>query len=185
MLWEDTQLLSVAVMFLAGAGLAVVNDVLGLVAGWIPARAERRRSIRPILRVWDLVFWLVVTPCVFAAALVSDYGRLRVYVFAGLAAGAAAYLLLGRPFVLATGFTVRGILICWVTALVMGVARPVKAAWAGLIRTGGKVGGALIRAGRRLSGAVGRMRLAEPARGRGIGRWGGWLLGGFRRRPKE
>jgi len=185
MLWRDTQLITLAVMFLAGAGLALANDILGLTAGWIQDRPRRRRKIRPAIRLWDLVLWLVVTPCVFAAALVSDYGRLRVYVFVGLAAGAGAYILLGRPFVVAAGSALRAALVRGVGTLVAWAARPVALALGALARVTHRLGGGFDRVGRRLAAAAGRLAETGSNLGRSVGRLAATLLEGFRRRRKE
>lgn len=53
-----------------------------------------RRGLRPRgsgAWVLDLLFWLVVTPVVFALLLVGNWGELRFYVLVGLVAGAVLY----------------------------------------------------------------------------------------------
>jgi len=121
--WPDTQILSLGVMFLTGAGLALALDLLGSILGHVevsevggcerpgprprpasPRRPRRRRARRAL---WDLALWLVVTPLVFGAVLISSRGEMRVYVFIGLGLGVAAYVLLARRFIITVGTASR------------------------------------------------------------------------------
>jgi hypothetical protein len=112
--WLDTQILSLGVMFLTGAGLALALDLLGSILGHVevsegarpasPRRPRRRRARRAL---WDLALWLVVTPLVFGAVLISSRGEMRVYVFIGLGLGVAAYVLLARRFIITVGTASR------------------------------------------------------------------------------
>lgn len=193
-MWLDPELLSTAVMFLTGAALAMFYDLCGVVAGLASYRAEPkgrgaapkdsragprgRRHTRTVVSFWDLAFWSVVTPLVFAAAFVSNRGELRAYVFLGLGLGAVAYLFLARSVIVAVTSAVREAVARAAVFLARQVARPVRAVlgWAG-------------RAGRAVGRTLGRL-------GQGVGRAGGaaltggnrlvrWLLAGFRPRPKE
>lgn len=120
--WPDTQILSLGVMFLTGAGLALALDLLGSILGHVevsevggseqsgprprPASALRRRR-RARRALWDLALWLVVTPLVFGAILISSRGEMRVYVFIGLGLGVAAHVLLARRFIISVGTASR------------------------------------------------------------------------------
>jgi len=122
--WPDTQILSLGVMFLTGAGLALALDLLGSILGHVevsevgesersgprphPASALRRPRRRRARRaLWDLALWLVVTPLVFGAILISSRGEMRVYVFIGLGLGVAAHVLLARRFIISVGTASR------------------------------------------------------------------------------
>ncbi|HCJ09896.1 MAG TPA: hypothetical protein DHW14_01865, partial [Clostridiales bacterium] len=95
-------------MFLSGAAVALFYDLCRVAAGTDPrGGGQRGRSGRPAQGFWDIVFWVIVTPVVFAATLVSNRGELRLHVLLGLAAGAAAYLVLARPVVVRAGLAVR------------------------------------------------------------------------------
>lgn len=132
MLWTDDQTLSMAVMFLAGAALALFYDLCALVAG----RADRgdgprRPAVDTRVSLWDLLIWLVATPLVFAAALVSNRGELRVFVFVGLAGGILAYVVFGRPLVVGAGLATR-------RALGRGIAGSYRVLRAPLLRVAGR-----------------------------------------------
>lgn len=108
MLWTNDQTLSMAVMFLAGAALALFYDLCALTIGRADRRhGPRRPAVDTRVSLWDLVIWLVATPLVFAAALVSNRGELRVFVFVGLAGGILAYVVFGRPLVVGAGLAAR------------------------------------------------------------------------------
>jgi len=182
MLWPDTQILSVAVMFLSGAAVALFYDLCRVAAGTDPRGGGQRgrsgRPARPAHGLWDIVFWVIVTPVVFAATLVSNRGELRLHVLLGLAAGAAAYLVLARPVVVRAGLAVR-----------RGAARVAAAGRRLALRPVRFLGGRLRRAGagftaagRRLAGRwqEGRRRAARRLR-----RIVSLILAGFRRRSGE
>ncbi len=191
MLGIDTQLLCLAVMFLTGAALALFHDLCGVLSGTTPApgaAASRRRTLagrRPILRPWDIVFCLLVTPVVFAAVLVSNRGELRLYVFLGLAAGLGAYTCLAAPLVRTAAAGLRDLAVRVLRAAGATLARPLQAA----VRTAAAGARLLTGAGRRLTGAGCRAGTALLRRvGRtasGPARLGRRLLAGFRRRAGE
>ncbi|RJQ04504.1 MAG: hypothetical protein C4551_10730 [Bacillota bacterium] len=182
MLWRDTQLLSTAAMFLAGAALALLYDLLSIVTGRATPPARVRRRGPRVLSLWDLLFWVVATPLVFAASLVSNQGELRIYVFVGLALGAAAYHFLARAFVVNAGLATRTGLIRTGRFVGRAVARPVGAASRKAVR----VAGALGRWARGRGEAAGRsVRRVAGRAGAGLAGAGRRILGGIRSRPKE
>lgn len=159
MLWTDDQTLSMAVMFLAGAALALFYDLCRIVAGRTVKVPGSRPSTGLRLSLWDLLIWLVVTPLIFAAALVSNRGELRLFVFIGLVCGILAHVNFGRPLLVAVGSSLR-----------LGVARAVAGSYQKLRPSAVKAA----RLGRRvLSLGGGLRRLAVR------------LGGGFRRKPGE
>lgn len=109
MLWRDTQMLAMAVMFLTGAGLGLALDILAVILGRpeLPARGRRRARRARRFSFWDAALWVIVTPLVFLASVISNQGDLRIYVFIGLALGLAAYVFLARGVVVAAGLAVR------------------------------------------------------------------------------
>lgn len=137
------QLYAFGMTIVAGMAAGVVFDLYRMV----------RRGLRPRgTGAWltDLLFWLVVTPVVFALLLLGNWGELRFYVFLGLAAGGVLYFgLLSGPLrellygvfwnlgrlLFAVGRILVGVLMIpaqilgWLTAL---VARPRRWAGAGL-----------------------------------------------------
>jgi spore cortex biosynthesis protein YabQ len=148
MLGLDTQVLSTAVMFLTGVALALFHDLCAVAAGHarVPGagggRSRKRAPARAVIRLWDLIYCLLVTPVVFAATMVSNRGELRFYVFVGLALGVAAYFLLASRFVVAVTSTVRTAVIIGVVTVGRWVARPIRGAVAargGLGRLGARL----------------------------------------------
>jgi hypothetical protein len=128
--------------------------------------------------LWDIVFWVIVTPVVFAATLLSSRGELRLHVLLGLASGAAAYLVLARPVVVRTGLAVRRAVGGAAAAGWRLALGPVRLLDGWLRRTG-----AGFRAtGRRLAGRCleGRRRAERRLR-----RIASLILAGFRRRGGE
>lgn len=118
-----------------------------------------RRHLRPnpgMSWLMDLLFWLVLTPVVFALLLLSNWGELRFYVLLGLASGLVLYFGL--------------------------FSHPVLNILTGLFRC---LGQALLAVGQMILGVLSwPVRLV--ARRRGAGRWGGsgwgrpWRPGLFR-----
>ncbi len=206
MSWFDPQVLSLAVMFLTGAGMALAIDLLGVLFGRLKAAdlgpADRRKppgsakgprrrpaSRRARYSLLDVILWLAVTPLVFAAMLVSNRGEPRFYVFVGLALGAGAYLLLARRFFVWAGSTSREQIIRAGGAAAKGVARPARAASARGGRAARATGAWAQGRGRAFGGwaAARNEAVGGWARGRAEAarRFGGRILGGIIRRPKE
>lgn len=78
------QLYAFGMTVVAGIAAGLVFDLYRLV----------RRHLRPnpaVSWLMDLLFWLVLTPVVFALLLVGNWGELRFYVFLGLASGLVLY----------------------------------------------------------------------------------------------
>lgn len=50
--------------------------------------------------VWDLVFWIMVTPVLFATLLASNWGELRFYVAIGVGLGLLLYFQAMSPWVI-------------------------------------------------------------------------------------
>ncbi len=203
--WPDTQILSLGVMFLTGAGLALALDLLGSILGHVdlsevappgqglgrergrerprprprPASGPRHpRQRRARRALWDMALWLVVTPLVFGAVLISSRGEMRFYVFVGLGLGVAAYVLLARRFIISVGTASRQAVVEVGGVAVRRVARPVSAV------------------GRRSSLAARGAGRWVRGRGRAVGGWAGvrrqaWgrliqaLLAGFGPKTRE
>ncbi len=187
MLWLDTQLLAMGVMFLTGAGVAIGLDLLGILSGRLRvdelglARSGRRK--KPIRRrsrsgLWDVMVWMVVTPVVFAAILISNRGEPRLYVFVGLALGLGAYFVLARRFVVWAGSTARAAVARAGGAAAREIAAPVRSAGVGMGKMARRLGGWTAGGGR---------VLGDWARGRqsALGRLGRRILAGIKRPPKE
>jgi len=187
--WLDRQVLTVAVMFLTGVVLGLFFDLWGVATGRVtvpPGAAvgrrvpsRRRATGRPVFPVSDLLFWLLVTPVVFMAALLANRGELRSFIFVGIALGVAAYAVPARRVFVWVALEVRaGLLSGAATGLRWGerrVVQPVKTAGARGARAAEKtVQGAAQAARRTARGAAGAVA--------GVARR---LLGGFRGGPRN
>jgi spore cortex biosynthesis protein YabQ len=96
------QVYAFLVMVLTGVAVGVCFDLYRSVRGVVRPR-------RPVARdLGDLAFSLVAFLLVAAGLFLSNWGELRLYAFAGLAAGAALYFELASETVLAVA---RGVLI--------------------------------------------------------------------------
>jgi len=83
-------------MSLAGQTYAFLMTILaGAVVGLLfDLYRVLRSAFRPkqlVTAVTDLVFWIVVTPVVFAMLLAGNWGELRFYVLVGLGVGLLLY----------------------------------------------------------------------------------------------
>ena len=87
----SAQARALALCLAAGAGLGLFYDLL------------RQVRLAPVPRLLagllDLLFWFAAAGLLFACALVLGDGRVRLYLSAGLGAGAALYFLLLSPVV--------------------------------------------------------------------------------------
>lgn len=209
MLWLDTQLLAMGVMFLSGAGIALGLDLLGIVSGHLRAAdmgpADSGRRKKPVRRrarlgLWDVLVWMIVTPVVFAAILISNRGEPRLYVFVGLALGLGAYLLLARRLVVWAGATARAAVVRAVGAAGRKVAAPVRSTGARAGKAARKTRNWAVGRGRAFRGwakgerkVIGgwlkgrRKAIGEraPRRENPLGLLGRRIMAGINRRPKE
>jgi len=115
------QAITFVTTLVTGALLGVIFDFYRVLRGIFKPRAV-------ITYLFDCLYWLFATILAFATLLASNWGELRLYVFMGLAGGAAIYYrLLSRYAVI---FLVRVIrLIVWLarwihTLVVKLVLRP-------------------------------------------------------------
>lgn len=92
-----TSLLSqfVAFLIMLGTGLVVglLFDIYRIIRSLTRPRAQGSIAM-------DLLFWVLITPVLFALLLAGNWGELRFYVFLGVGAGLFAYFQLASPLVL-------------------------------------------------------------------------------------
>lgn len=99
------QFFTMGMMIASGMAMGVVFDTYRVLTGQL-------RAPRWLLPLFDLLYWTGVTLFVFRMLYMSNYGRLRFFVFVGLALGVVLYFfLLSRA----------------VSASVMGIYRAVVA----------------------------------------------------------
>jgi len=182
MLWLDTQVLSVAVMFLTGAGLGLALDLAAVLAGRLGAppgrRVRRPRRRRAGSGLWDVFVWLVAAPLVLGAIVVSNRGELRFYVFVGLGLGLCTYALLARRVWVWALAAARGTLVRGAQEAARAAARPTRAAAGWVTHRTEELRGWT-------RGRAGWVRAWVKARGAVAAGVGRRILAGFRPRPKE
>ncbi len=90
--------ISVSGQALAFAGSAALGAAAGLLYDLL-GTVRRRAEGRVLGGALDLLFWMLVTAVLFLYALEAGDGKLRLFMVAGAALGAAAYFLTAGPAV--------------------------------------------------------------------------------------
>ncbi len=90
--------ISVSGQALAFVGAAVLGAAAGLLYDLL-GTVRRRAGGRVLGGALDLLFWLLVTAVLFFYALETGDGKLRLFMVAGAALGAAGYFLTAGPAV--------------------------------------------------------------------------------------
>ena len=94
--------ISVTGQALAFAGAAALGILAGIVYDLLRI-VRRRADRRAVAGALDLLFWLIVTGALFCYALEAGGGRLRLFMPAGAALGAAFYFLTASAAVCRAG----------------------------------------------------------------------------------
>lgn len=87
------QLSAFALTILGGIGMGVVYDLLRVVRGAVGTR-------RPFVWIFDVLYWMLVTPFIIALLWRANYGELRFYVVIGVIIGSLTYNTMVSPFML-------------------------------------------------------------------------------------
>lgn len=125
--------------------------------------------------LWDVLYWVVVTPTVIIILLVGNWGDLRYYVLLGMGLGIFVYFQVFSSLVLWAIMSVQQ----GASAVGSGVSRTVLSLFALPARLFGGRRGRSAPGGSFLSGSLGRSRW-----GRGGSRWRGFAAGRSFRWPR-
>lgn len=100
-----------------GVLMGVVFDVMRVFRTGLQARGG-------LTSVFDVVYWIVVTPLTIALLLHTNWGELRLYTFIGIVGGWMLYFSLASPFVLEALLAVwhgTGFVVSWIVHIVMSI----------------------------------------------------------------
>ncbi|NPV71082.1 MAG: spore cortex biosynthesis protein YabQ [Firmicutes bacterium] len=147
----DIEIYRMSVMLLAGVAAGLLFDIYRIFR-WVTSP----RGI--VVYLEDAIFWLVLTPLLVFALIVSNWVNLRLYAFVGFALGFAVYLVFGSPAVVLALKFVATCLIQLVRAVRQAARRACAACRSFARRVARRLKGLRKPAARAARKAVGRLR---------------------------